>query len=149
MEKDFSGLMDELALLRQFSGAPKDFWPRFLSVAARLASADMAVLLLGNPGKTPRWTKIGDWDSGSSLSRTRPQFTSQLEAIAERCLTVNFIEPMDAAAGVFVLAVRLKSLRAEDEMVFVVQFKGTGEAAARESLVRLSLIADVPGAYQR
>lgn len=148
MEKDFSGLMDELALLRQFSGAPKDFWPRFLSVAARLASADMAVLLLGNPGKTPRWTKIGDWDSGSSLSRTRPQFTSQLEAIAERCLTVNFIEPMDAAAGVFIIAVRLKSLRAEDEMVFVVQFKGTGEAAARESLVRLSLIADVPGAFQ-
>ncbi len=149
MEKDFLLAMDELALLRQFSGAPRDFWPRFLNAAARLASADIAVLLLGNPGKTPRWTKIGDWDSGSGLSRARTQFTSQLEALAERGLAGNFIEPTEAAAGIFIVAVRLKSLRAEDELILAAQLKGAGDAAARECLVRLSLIADVPAAFQQ
>ena len=149
MEIDLSGVLVELAQLRQFSGAPKDFWPRFVNAAARLANADVAVLLLGNPAKTPRWTKIGDWDSGSGLSRARTQFTSQLEAIAERGLAGNYVDPSDAAAGIFIVAVRLKSLRAEDEMVFATQLKGASEAAARESLMRLSLISDVPVAYQQ
>jgi len=149
MEKDISAVMDELAALRQFSGAPKDFWPRFLKAAAFLVSADLAVLIVGNPGKTPRWTKIGDWDSGSGLSRARTQFTSRLESLAERCLAGNFIEPTDAAAGIFVVAARVKSLRAEDELVFAAQIKGVNEAGAREALVRLSLIADVPAAFEQ
>lgn len=150
METDFSGAMDELAALRQFSGAAKDFWPRFLNAAAKLASADIAVLLLGNPGKIPRWAKIGDWDSGSGLSRARTQFTSQLETMAERCIGGgNFLELSDQATGAFVLAVRLKSLRAEDEMVLTAQFRDFTEEAARESLVRLNLIADVPAAFQQ
>lgn len=149
MEEDFGAVLDELAALRQFSGAPKEFWPRFLKAAALLASADVAVLLLGNPGKTPRWTKIGDWDSGSGLSRTRTQFTSRLEVLAERCLGGNFIEPTDAATGVFVVAARLKSLRAEDELIFAAQIKGVNDAGAREALVRSSLIADVPAAFQQ
>src|ERR1700722_9892622 len=148
MEKDFSGAMDELAALRQFSGAPKDFWPRFLSAAAKLAGADFAVLLLRNPAKV--WAKIGDWDSGSGLSRARTQFTSQLESFAERCISNgNFAEPSDKAGGIFIGAVRLKSLRAEDEMVLAAQFKDFTENAARESLVRLNLIADVPAAFQQ
>ena len=98
MEMDFSRAMEELAALRQFSGAPRDFWPRFLAAAAKLVAADVAVLLLGNIGKEPRWTKIGDWNSGSGLSRARTQFTSQLEPIAERGLTGNFVEQTDAAA---------------------------------------------------
>jgi multidrug resistance efflux pump len=150
METDFSGVMDELASLRQFTGAPKDFWPGFLNAAAKLASADVAALLLGNPGKVPRWAKIGDWDSGSGLSRTRTQFTSQLEAIAERCISGgNFIEPWDKATGSFIVAVRLKSLRAEDEMVLAAQFRDFTPEAAHESLVRLNLIADVPAAFQQ
>jgi hypothetical protein len=150
MEKDFSGAMDELASLRQFTGAAKDFWPRFLGAASKLASADIAVLLLGNPGKTPRWAKIGDWDSGSGLSKARTQFTSQLEAIAERCISSgNFLELSDKAPGNFTVAVRLKSLRAEDEMVLAAQFRDFTEDAARESLVRLNLVADVPAAFQQ
>lgn len=150
METDFSGAMDELVSLREFTGAAKDFWPRFLGAASKLASADIAVLLLGNPGKTPRWAKIGDWDSGSGLSKARTQFTSQLEAIAERCISSgNFLELSDKATGNFIVAVRLKSLRAEDELVLTAQFRNFTEEAARESLVRLKLIADVPAAFQQ
>ena len=148
MPIDFSGAMNELALLRQFSGAPKDFWPRFLNAASRLAGADAAVLLLRNASK--EWAKIGDWDSGSGLSRARTQFTSQLAAIAERCIRdSNFVEASDEAGGIYIVAVRLKSLRAEDEMVLTGQLKNFTETAAREALVRLALIADVPAAFQQ
>lgn len=149
MENNFSVASEELAALRQFFGAPKEFWPRFLAAAAKLASADIAVLLLGNPGKVPRWTKIGDWDSGSGLSKARTQFTSQLEPIAEKCLTGNFVEANDAAAGVFTIAVRLKLLNLADEVIFAAQLKNSSEIAVRETLMRLSLIADVPAAFQQ
>lgn len=149
MEGNFSQALEELSALRQFSGLPKEFWPRYLNAAARLAAADVAVLLLGNPGKTPRWAKIGDWDSGSGLSKARTQFTSQLEPIAERGLVGNFIEPIDAAAGVFTIAVRLKLLNPADEVIFAAQLKDFTAEAARESLVRLNLVADVPAAFQQ
>ncbi|HXE42290.1 MAG TPA: hypothetical protein VN516_04625, partial [Candidatus Baltobacteraceae bacterium] len=150
MENNFSSAMDELSALRQFSGAPRDFWPRFLNAAAKLAAADIAVLLLGAPGKVPRWTKIGDYDSGSGLSKVRTQFTSQLEQIAERNLTGgNFIEQTDAAAGAFTIAIRLKTLNPADEIIFAAQLKDFTDTAAREALTRLNLIADVPSAFQQ
>ena len=155
MESDFSRVMEELSALRQFTGAPRDFWPRFLDAAAKLAAADVAVLLLGNPAKDgappqgARWTKIGDWNSGSGLSKARTQFTSQLEPIAERGLTGNFVEQTDAAGGIFTVAVRLKLLNAADEVIFAVQLKDFTDAAARESLLRLGLVADVPAAFQQ
>lgn len=149
MEQNFSRELEELSALRQFSGAPKDFWPRFVNAAAKLASADIAVLLLGHPGKVPRWTKIGDWDSGSGLSKIRTQFTSQLESIAERCLTGNFVGTNDAEAGAFTIAVRLKTLNLADEIIFAAQLKNSNDAAAREALTRLNLITDVPAAFQQ
>lgn len=150
MDNDFSRALEELSTLRQFSGAPREFWPRFLAAAARLNSADVAVLLLGNPGKNPHWTKIGDWDSGGGLSRVRTLFTSRLEAIADRCLkSGDFVEPIDAPTGSFNAAVRLKMSRPEDEVIFAVQLKDFTDAAAQESLTRLKLIADIPVAYQQ
>jgi hypothetical protein len=150
MDSEFSRAADELAALRQFSGPARDFWPNFLAAAARLAAADIAVLLLGNPGKEPRWGKIGDWDSGSGLSRVRTQFTSRLELIAERCLcSGSFVEQTDAASGAFTVAVRLKLLRPEEEVILAAQVKDFTEAAAQESLLRLALAADVPAAYQQ
>jgi hypothetical protein len=150
MDNDFSRVLAELAALRQFSGAPRDFWPRFLTTASQLAGVDIAVLLLGQPGKTPRWGKIGEWDSGSGLSKTRTLFTSKLEALAERCLSGgDFIDEVDTAAGGFNLAVRLKLSRPEDEVIFTAQLKGATAASAQEALMRLELAADVPAAFQQ
>jgi len=147
---EFIRALEQLSALRQFSGEPKIFWPEFLSAAATIASADMAVLLLGHPGKTPRWTKIGEWNASSGPSRARMQFTSQLESIAERSVRDGaFVEQTDTTTGSFTVAVRLKLLRAEDEVIFAAQLKDFTEAAARESLTRLNLIADVPVAYQQ
>ena len=85
--------MAELSELRQFAGAPKDFWLRFLNAAAKLAAADAAVLLLGNPAKEPRWSRIGDWNSDTAPSKGRTDFASRIPLIAERCLSGgNFVE---------------------------------------------------------
>lgn len=139
-----------MAALRQFSGAARDFWPRFLGAAAQLAAADIAVLLLGHPGKEPRWSKIGDWDSGAGLSKVRTQFTSKLESIAGRCIAEgHFVERTDPAAGAFTLALRLTLSRPEEEVVLALQLKDFTDAAAEESLVRLALVADVPAAFQQ
>ncbi|HEY3760693.1 MAG TPA: efflux RND transporter periplasmic adaptor subunit [Verrucomicrobiae bacterium] len=155
METDFSRALEELAALRQFSGAPKDFWPRFLGAAARLVSADIAVLLLAKPrdpaqSEARQWAKIGDWDSGSGMSRVRTLFTSKLEAIGERSLADGgFVEAVDAASGSFNVAVKLKLARPEEEVIFAAQLRDFTDAAARESLTRLKLIADIPAAYQQ
>src|SRR5271170_2489499 len=150
MHPDFSRAMADLAALRQFSGAGREFWPRYLEAAAKLAAADIAVLLLGHPGKEPRWSKIGDWDSGAGLSRVRTQFTSQLESIAGRCLAAGrLVERTDPAAGAFTLALRLTLPRPEEEVILALQLKDFTDAAAQETLVRLALVADVPAAFQQ
>jgi hypothetical protein len=156
LNADSSRAADELTALRQFAGEPKVFWRGFLAAAAKLVSADIAVLLLGSPGKSggpppgARWVKLGEWDSGSGLSRGRTQFTSQLEPIAERGLSSgSFVELTDATSGSFTIAVRLKLERAEDEVVFAAQLKDFTASAANEALARLRLIADVPATFQQ
>jgi multidrug resistance efflux pump len=146
---EFERAMNELTALRQFPGAPKEFWPKFLAAAAKLTSADITVLLLGHPGKSPRLTKLGEWAANQNLSRARTGFTSQLEPIAERALREgSFMEQTDEQSGSFTIAVRLKLARAEDELVLAAQVIDFTEAAARESLVRLNLISDTASLYQ-
>lgn len=145
----FQRASDELAALRQFPGAPREFWPRFLAIAGKLATADITVLLAGQPGKTPRWVKLGEWATSPAPSRVRTAFTSRLEQTAERCLRENsFIEPTDPSAGSFTLGLRLKLPRVEDEVVLAAQVVDFTESAARESLARLALIADTAALYQ-
>jgi multidrug resistance efflux pump len=149
MSEEFAHALDELSGLRQFPGAPKEFWPRFLGAVARLASADCMVLLLGNPGKTPRWTKIGEWTGSPNPSRVRTNFLSQLEPTAERCLRENsFVEQNDAASGSFTIAIRLKLVRPEEEVILAGLLVDYTDPAARESLTRLGFAADAPSLYQ-
>jgi len=144
-----AGATEELLALQQFAGEPKQFWPAYLSAVARLVSADVAALVLGQPGKTPRWGKLGEWTSSPGPSSTRTPFTSQLEKIAEHGLnTGSFIEANDPKAGTFTAAVRVKLSRPEDELILAVQLKDFTEAAASEALVRLQLAANVPAVYQ-
>lgn len=145
----FAEVLGELEALRQFPGAPRDLWPRFLAAATKLASADTMVLLLGQPGKTPRWSKLGEFAPNPAPSRFRTAFASQLEAAAARCLQEgSFVEQEDERAGSFILAVRLRLARTEDEVVLIGCLLDFTAIAARESLVRLKLVADTPTLYQ-
>lgn len=156
METNLSGMDDrfakasaELLALRRFPGTPKEFWPRFLAACAQLAQADAAVLLLGKPGAAPRWVKIGDWNAGPGGAPNRTSFNAFLEQGAERALAEgSFIEEDDEDAGVYTLGLRLKTQRAEDELVIVAMVADFTEAAAREAVLRLALAADTPALYQ-
>jgi hypothetical protein len=149
MSEQFARALSELAELRQFPGAPKEFWPRFLGAVSKLVAADLTVLLLGHPGKTPHWTKIGEVAASAGPSRARTALTSQLEPVAERCLREgSFVEENDSISGAFIIGTRLKLARPEDEVVLSLLVVDLTEAAARELLVRLSLAADTPALYQ-
>ncbi|HVV02511.1 MAG TPA: efflux RND transporter periplasmic adaptor subunit [Verrucomicrobiae bacterium] len=142
-------LLNELLTLRQFPGLPAEFWPRFLSSAGRLAAADITVLLLRQPGEPRKWVKLGEWSAAAKATRFRAQFSSQLEPIGERALAESaFCQPGDAASGSFSLAVRLNSANPADEIVLAAQVLDFTDASARESLLRLQLVADTPRLYQ-
>jgi hypothetical protein len=136
----------ELAVLRQFPGSPKEFWPRFITCAAHLAGAEAIVLLLGNSSGTPRWTKIGESWSGSGASPLRATFQAQLESAAEHCLTEGGLcGPLEHG---FVLGVRLKLSQPQEQVALICLVAGVRESSAREVLVRLNLARDTPELYQ-
>lgn len=156
MEADLSGMDErfekaasELIELRRFPGVAKEFWPRYLGACAQLAQADVCALLLGRPGQTPRWQKIGEWTAGPGQARLRANFAAFLDQAAERALTEGtFIEEDDEGNGAFLLGTRVKMARAEDEVVLVTLVVDFTEVAAREAIVRLALAADTPALYQ-
>jgi multidrug resistance efflux pump len=147
--QDNAKALGEFSELRQFPGAPREFWPRFLAASARLISADTMVLILGQPGKTPRWAKLGEWTASPAPSRMRSTFYTSLEAVAERTLRESsmFLE-QDKATGTFVIAVRLSLSKPDEEVILAGLGIDFTEAAARDALVRLGLAADTPALYQ-
>ncbi len=148
-DERFERATDELAALRRFPGTAKEFWPRLLAACAHLALADVAALMLGRPGQTPRWIKISEWNAGGAATRQRANFAAFIEQAAERGLGEgSFVEQDDEMTGAFTVGVRMKLASAEDELVLVAQLLDFTEAAARDALVRLSLAADTPALYQ-
>lgn len=149
MDERLQSVSEELSALRRFAGPPKDFWPRLLAAAAGIAQADLAVLMLGRPGQTPRWTKIGEWSAGTGQMRLRKDFHAFVDQAAERGLAeTTFLEENDEATGAFTLGVRMRMLKPEDELILVAQVVDFTEGAARESVVRLALASDTPALYQ-
>jgi hypothetical protein len=143
----------ELEELRHFTGAPKDFWPRYLASVGNLCSASKIVLLLRDPEEPSRWKKLVEWSASSGTSRFLVAFANQLEQIAERCGRDGpVLFPLEPTAprgtGHYVIGSRLKLLRAEEECLVAGLLSEVNEAVARDTLLRLNLIADTPEVYQ-
>ncbi len=148
-DERFELAAEEMTALRRFPGVAKEFWPRLLAACSHLALADVAVLLLGRPGQSPRWVKIAEWNAGAGVTRQRANFTAFLEQAAERGLQeTSFVEQDDETAGAFTVGVRMQLARPEDELVLVAQLLDFTDSAARDALVRLTLAADTPALYQ-
>lgn len=149
MDDQFKKASEELHALRQFPGAAKEFWPRFLSACAQLAQADIAALLLGKAGQTPRWIKIGEWTAGAGQPKQRADFSAFIEQAAERASKEgSFVAEDDETTGSYTIGVRLKLLKPEDEVVLLLQVMDFTEEAARDAQIRLSLAVDTPALYQ-
>jgi hypothetical protein len=146
-------VLKELAELRNFSGPPKEFWPRYLKCLAGLASASKSMLLLQDAAHPAAWKKIGEWPASLPPSRLLSAFTLQLDELATRCAPasgglVSPLEPAARGAGHYAVGSRLKLYRSTETCVAILLLSEVSEAAARESLVRLNLSAAVPEAYQ-
>src|SRR5260221_8782672 len=79
----------ELAELRRWSGAPREFWPHFLASVGKLANARKVSLLFKDASEPPRWQSIQEWSSNTGSTRAASQFVVQLADIAERCAAGN------------------------------------------------------------
>jgi biotin carboxyl carrier protein len=140
----------ELAELRQFAGAPKDFWPRFLAAMQVLTLADHLVVLARKPGA--EWRRILNWPAEAAPSSMLTTFSSQVEAFANRGIESGAVIPLEdkpgRTASNFVLVSRLDVQQNQDECAVVGLVSEVSEAQAREALLRLRLAAATPNQYQ-
>ena len=149
VDERYARAVGELVALRSFSGAAKDFWAGLVGACTKLAQAEVGVLLLGRPTVPPRWLKIGESETGGGKSKLRTNFNAFLEQAAERALREGgFVEADDEASGAYTIAIKLRLLKPEDEVVFIAQVLDFTEDAARDALARLALAADTPALYQ-
>src|SRR5262245_53435709 len=146
--------LKELVELRQFIGTPREFWPRYLNCLGTLTAASKVVLLLQDPVQAGVWKIIGDWPPNLPPSRLLTLFNTQVQELAARSTREvaslsPLMEPGAArAAGHFALAVRLKLYRSNETCVATLLLSEVSEPAAREALVRLKLVSDVPESFQ-
>ena len=142
--------LQEIIELRRWAGPAKEFWPRFVLALVGLTSPSKAVVLLQDNSQPGKWKRLGDWSSNTGPAQPLVDFTARVEKLAQDCL-----EEGDLAAplserrdGHFTLAFRLKLQREEDVCVGVLLLTGVNESIARECLLRLTLVADLPASYQ-
>ncbi len=153
-DPDLADTFREFGQLGEFAGAPKEFWPRFLTAVARLTSADKLVLLLRDPTSAAGWKQMLDWPPQVPPSRMLTSFQAKVQEVAQQCAEqgglVIALEPRAGAAGHFILAAPLAAdPQPNDQCVAVCLVSEVTEAAAREALVRLTLAAQMPKLYQR
>ena len=154
-QESVAGALRELAELRQFPGAARDFWGRYLQCVSSLAGASKAVLALQDAAQPSLWKRIGDCPPILPPSRLLTLFNTQLEELAVRATRepaalAPLLEPGSprTVVGHYAIACRLRLFRAHEVCVAILLISEVNEAAARDALVRLSLAADVPESYQ-
>jgi len=78
----------EMIDLRRWSGAAREFWPRYLVALAGLTNANKVVVLLQDttPGK---WKRLGDWSSNRGAAQPLVEFSAKVDALAAQCLAEN------------------------------------------------------------
>jgi multidrug resistance efflux pump len=141
--------LGELTQLRHFTGAPKDFWPRFLAATEQLAQTDMLVLLARNSGQP--WRRVLGWPTDSQPSRMLTVFFTRLEEIASQAAAaggwVGALEgKASPVAANFVVGVPL-ALPTE-ECILASLLSETSEAGARDAALRLRVAAQTAELYQ-
>ena len=141
----------ELAQLRQFTGPPKDFWPRFLAALQQLTLADKLVFLSRQPGQP--WRRLIEWPADSPPSRMLTAFLAQLDDFANRALANGgLIEPLEAkarpAAGNFLIATRVDLPQETEECLIAGLLSEVSETNARAAWVGLRLASQCPEGYQ-
>lgn len=147
-------LLRELAELRTFTGAPREFWPRYLACLGALGGASKVVLLLQDSARPGAWKRLGEWPASLAPNRFVAAFHAQLDEVAARSIghSGGVLTPLEAGAGRgpghFIAVIPVKLYRSAETCVVAALFSEVNEPAARESLLRLGLAGSVPESYQ-
>ena len=84
-QRDSSYYLEEIRRLRQFEGAPKDFWPQLLDALGHYALCQQLTLLSKDQEKN-EWRRLGAWPrSALNLKRESPAIEAAT-SIAEQTL---------------------------------------------------------------
>ena len=142
--------MLELEQLRQFAGAPEEFWPRFLGAVQQLSLADKLVLLARKPDQP--WRRVLEWPANSPPSRMLTTFFARLEAFASESFSAGglsaALEPnARSAAGNYLIGARLQ-LPEQEQCLLAGLVSEVSETGARDAAVRLRLACETPQLYQ-
>ena len=142
--------LTEIAELRRWTGPAKEFWPRLLMALAGLTNPAKVVILLQDNSQRGKWKRLGDWSSNSGPAQPLVDFTGKIETLAQQCLTEgDLAAPLsERRDGHFTLTFRLRLQREEDVCLALLLLTGVNESIARECLLRLTLVADLPAAFQ-
>jgi len=149
----FARALTGLNQLRQFSGAPKQFWQTLLESMALLANARLAVLLHRPSNEADQWRRVGVWPADPAVGSSAHQFLRELDDLANACLDQDAaVRFFDAARGVVAnqcaLAIRLETEAAPEAWVAAFHLPEATDAQAASALRQLRLVSHLPAAYQ-
>jgi multidrug resistance efflux pump len=157
VEEEHDVEIDEIAenldRIKNFRGAPAEFWPAFLECSARLAGANLGFLLIKGQ-EDGAWKSLFMWPSESPASVPKiSQLKSGIEEIAEASAHKGYAwtnsGPAQAKHGeVAFLGARLNLEQDERIGVVVLLLDTNSELSVQEAATRLVLVVDTPVAYQ-
>jgi len=161
MASDLGGLKEpqnsalrELARLRNFTGPPRDFWPRYLEGLAGVTSASAVVLLVQDPAQPSSWQRLGEWSANLGPSRFLATFRAQLDSLAADCaktgegLVASLESGPPRGPGHYAIGAAPKLPSTRGISVIILLLSEFTETAAREALFRLRLALDVPESFR-
>jgi len=145
-------IAENLNRIKNFDGAPAEFWPVFLECSARLAGANLGVLLIKGE-EDGSWKSLFMWPSKSPSVPKVSQFKSRIEEMAETAAVKGYAWTNSGPAigergDIAFLGARLKLEQDERTSVVVLLLDTNSELSLQEAATRLLLVVDTPSVYQ-
>jgi multidrug resistance efflux pump len=145
-------IAENLNRIKNFNGAPGEFWPAFLECSARIANANTGFLLIKGD-EDGSWKSLFMWPSKSPAAPKISQLKSRIEEIAETSALKGYAwtnsGPAKGENGDFAfLGARLKLEQDERISVVVLLLDTHSELSVQEAATRLLLVVDTPSIYQ-
>ena len=142
-------IIRDLDKLRNFTGAPSEFWPEYIGECTRLSEAEFGVLIVREKGDT-QWKTLCFWPKGSRTAITNDiDLASKIEGIAEAAIEDDFAwEEIKSGKKGTVIGIRLNAEDNTHDSVAVFYKNKKSNLSPEEAITRLKLVSGIPAVYQ-
>lgn len=146
--RDHEALLAEIRELRNFDGAPGDFWPRLLDALGHY-SVCQQVILLSKDKEKQEWRRLGAWPTKAlNLRRESPEIMAATR-VAERSLNQPMVIDQSADQGAeLILGFYLDLGKDQPPVSMVFRYEVTPDKDIHEFAEKLQLLLDIPVFYQ-